>query len=547
MNLSCEREECSRRDGKRSYLSEGEETKMRKPNAMTGNMVCVRLPGPLSESPDEHNLIQTRLHFSYAIEVPIKVFGPEKSLWVRLSAWMYNEMEDYERLGDAMEQVRGRMEVNGGHAVEIGEEGCDVVETREQWRKKRQGAVSTVNEAGATQTSSEKSSSSAASSDSPLKTTTLSAPSSASGTTTTVSSSSSFFAPTPSLLLRPDHTQICIPPGQEARAREFYIGLLGMQEVERPKELEKSGGFWMYCGPEIKKELGEHLHANVHIGTEDVPSDHYARSKAHIAYSVKNLAGWREKLSSAGFPTEPGRPIEGLERFDTRDPFGNRVELIEYSVDPALPRPISKTYFWRSKEAYEKGKVILKVAVFQGQAVPAEVAENMKIIHEQMRVAAEKGVHLILFSELFLTGYALSREDTHRLAMEQTSSTIQQLQQWCQKFKVAICMGYPELVLQSVHPASPTAANCSCCNPTERRCVYNSAILIDDEGQILISYRKAHLSVHARNSYCDLVMKLHIRSHSFCCFTPPFPSSHLFLAGGNWSRRASSLRAHRSS
>jgi catechol 2,3-dioxygenase-like lactoylglutathione lyase family enzyme len=64
----------------------------------------------------------------------------------------------------------------------------------------------------------------------------------------------------------------------------------------------------------------------VHVGTED-GVDRRA-SKAHVAYQVDDLAGWRGRLLTAGFSPETGIPLPGYDRFECRDPFGNRFEMI---------------------------------------------------------------------------------------------------------------------------------------------------------------------------------------------------------------------------
>jgi hypothetical protein len=44
---------------------------------------------------------------------------------------------------------------------------------------------------------------------------------------------------------------------------------------------------------------------------------------------VDDLEQWREKLSAAGCSIQDGIPIPGMERFEFRDPFGNRVEFLQ--------------------------------------------------------------------------------------------------------------------------------------------------------------------------------------------------------------------------
>ncbi len=113
-----------------------------------------------------------------------------------------------------------------------------------------------------------------------------------------------------------DHVQITVPKGQEDAARRFYCDLLLLTEVEKPPALQPRGGFWLKVGDRA-----------VHVGTED-GVDRQA-TKAHVAYAVNNLNAWRARLSEAGINVEAGIPIPGYIRFEFRDPFGNRVEMIQ--------------------------------------------------------------------------------------------------------------------------------------------------------------------------------------------------------------------------
>jgi catechol 2,3-dioxygenase-like lactoylglutathione lyase family enzyme len=53
------------------------------------------------------------------------------------------------------------------------------------------------------------------------------------------------------------HAQITIPADQTERAREFYLGMLGLREIEKPDSLKGRGGFWM--------KLGD---IEIHVGVE---------------------------------------------------------------------------------------------------------------------------------------------------------------------------------------------------------------------------------------------------------------------------------------
>ncbi|HXY34166.1 MAG TPA: VOC family protein [Planctomycetaceae bacterium] len=112
-----------------------------------------------------------------------------------------------------------------------------------------------------------------------------------------------------------DHVQITVPIGQEPAAREFYCSILGLSEIEKPEALKPRGGFWLQVGD---REL--------HVGVED--GVNRQASKAHVAFAVDDLAFWLDRLSRLGIALEDGVPIPGCERFEFRDPFGNRVEFI---------------------------------------------------------------------------------------------------------------------------------------------------------------------------------------------------------------------------
>lgn len=115
---------------------------------------------------------------------------------------------------------------------------------------------------------------------------------------------------------RVHHAQITIPKRAEDAAREFYCGLLNLREIEKPLSLQSRGGFWL--------ELGAF---QVHVGTEN--NFDRTATKAHLAYQVNDLNGWRARLQENGVEILDGVPIPDYKRFEFRDPFGNRVEFLE--------------------------------------------------------------------------------------------------------------------------------------------------------------------------------------------------------------------------
>ncbi len=113
-----------------------------------------------------------------------------------------------------------------------------------------------------------------------------------------------------------DHAQITIPRGAEAEGRAFYCSVLGLKEIPKPDSLASRGGFWLAVGEQA-----------VHVGVEDGVDR--TRTKAHLAYAVSDLEHWRQILTSHGVELFESVPIPGFVRFEFRDPFGNRVEMIQ--------------------------------------------------------------------------------------------------------------------------------------------------------------------------------------------------------------------------
>jgi catechol 2,3-dioxygenase-like lactoylglutathione lyase family enzyme len=117
------------------------------------------------------------------------------------------------------------------------------------------------------------------------------------------------------MIVRLHHLQITIPSAGESQARAFYLDLLGLLEIPKPDSLKARGGFWLsLAGQEIHVSLEENVNR--------------LATKAHVAFEVADLEFWRSKLTNAGFEILDGVFIPGFARFETRDPFGNRLELI---------------------------------------------------------------------------------------------------------------------------------------------------------------------------------------------------------------------------
>ncbi|MGD8188700.1 VOC family protein [Brevibacillus ginsengisoli] len=115
-----------------------------------------------------------------------------------------------------------------------------------------------------------------------------------------------------------DHVQLAAPEGCEAEARSFFADVLGWSEIPKPESLQKRGGVWFQCGTH-----------QVHIG---VQKDFVPATKAHPAFQVQNIESLREYLLQRNIQVidDEARADEGVKRFYLNDPFGNRLEFLEY-------------------------------------------------------------------------------------------------------------------------------------------------------------------------------------------------------------------------
>jgi predicted amidohydrolase len=113
----------------------------------------------------------------------------------------------------------------------------------------------------------------------------------------------------------------------------------------------------------------------------------------------------------------------------------------------------------------------MKVAIYQGQGRQTRVDENLEIIRHSASAAAGQGAKLIIFPELFLTGYNIGSAVID-LAEPAKGQAARKASDIAREANIALLYGYPERFEKSV---------------------YNAAIFIDRNGQTLANYRKTHL------------------------------------------------------
>ena len=115
-------------------------------------------------------------------------------------------------------------------------------------------------------------------------------------------------------MLRLDHVQIANPAGAEGACRGFYVGVLGMAELEKPPELAKRGGIWVKSGA-----------VEIHLGVE---AEFRPARKAHPEIVVADIDALAARLAAAGHAPLWDDAIPGVRRFFAADPLGNRLEFI---------------------------------------------------------------------------------------------------------------------------------------------------------------------------------------------------------------------------
>ncbi len=111
-----------------------------------------------------------------------------------------------------------------------------------------------------------------------------------------------------------DHIQLAMPRGGEERAREYFSGVLGITEEEKPFPLSERGGCWFRKGSVI-----------LHVG---VDNEFAPQKKAHPAFVVHDIRGLEKKLRDKGYPVEWDEALADRTRFYSDDPFGNRIEFL---------------------------------------------------------------------------------------------------------------------------------------------------------------------------------------------------------------------------
>ena len=164
----------------------------------------------------------------------------------------------------------------------------------------------------------------------------------------------------------------------------------------------------------------------------------------------------------------------------------------------------------------------MQVSIYQGPETALSVKGHLTIMAQQAQVAAAAGSDLLIFPEMFLTGYNIGAKRTRELAQPTSGPDLQRAAQIASTFNIAVLFGFPEL---------------------ENNKVYNSALLIDKTGKQKLCYRKSHLfgdidrsAFSPGDNASDIVELNGIKMGVLICYDVEFAENvrHLALAGADF-------------
>ena len=115
----------------------------------------------------------------------------------------------------------------------------------------------------------------------------------------------------------------------------------------------------------------------------------------------------------------------------------------------------------------------LTLAVFQCTSQPLDVAGNLERMERVAQQARAQGADLLLFPEMFVTGYAIGPEAVQQLAQSREGAYRHAVAHIARTAGLGIVFGYPER--------------------REDGGVFNAAQWVDADGGVVLNYRKTHL------------------------------------------------------
>jgi predicted enzyme related to lactoylglutathione lyase len=128
-----------------------------------------------------------------------------------------------------------------------------------------------------------------------------------------------------------------MPKGKQEEARAFYMGVLGMPELEPPAVLQHLGVVWFQAS-----EAGDEVHLY------EEPTSAPQAPGQHFCLQVDDVKAFAEAITARGATVEEPIAIPGRPRFNTWDPFGNQIEIFQLEDHPEAHREIKVVATGRS-------------------------------------------------------------------------------------------------------------------------------------------------------------------------------------------------------
>jgi catechol 2,3-dioxygenase-like lactoylglutathione lyase family enzyme len=116
--------------------------------------------------------------------------------------------------------------------------------------------------------------------------------------------------------MRLHHVNIVVKPGETKTVAAFYSDVLGLSRVAKPTAGTTAGGAWFDINDNNQLHISERSDAVMH---DDM----------HFGLVVDDFDDVLARLAAAGAPWQPQADLFGGRRGSTRDPLGNRIEILE--------------------------------------------------------------------------------------------------------------------------------------------------------------------------------------------------------------------------
>jgi predicted amidohydrolase len=158
---------------------------------------------------------------------------------------------------------------------------------------------------------------------------------------------------------------------------------------------------------------------------------------------------------------------------------------------------------------------LFKVAAVQMNPISGEVEANIQRATRMAEQAAQAGANLIVLPELWVTGYHLQKAEFERLAESPSGRTVSIFQELAQKWKTVLIVPFAE---------------------KEADCLYISAAIIEQSGELVATYRKSFVwgkekkSFSPGNRYYNVIETSLGKIGVLICYDIEFPEPARLLA-----------------